>query len=156
MNQNNHPDRISDMPDALQQALQRLQTVAAPAALLRSILHAIAEQKELRLFKKHLALCGLALLSFVGTIAIFADALREEIATSALTQYLALAYQDADILISHWQEALLSILDALPVYSLLALLSLSGIIALIFHFSIKHRAFVRAHHSASKPSASFS
>lgn len=144
------------MPETLQHAFQRLQQITAPAALLQTILNAIAQQKELRLFKKHLAICGLVLLSFIGMTAAFADALREEIAASGLIQYLTLAYQDADIFLSHWQDALLTLLDALPIYSLVAALSLSGVIALIFHFTIKHRAFVRAHQSSAKPTISFS
>ncbi|MCC7357399.1 hypothetical protein IT408_02735 [Candidatus Uhrbacteria bacterium] len=143
------------MTENLEQALRRLQQLPAPNALLESILLTIAQQKELRLFKRHVTLCSLAFFSFISLTVAFHDILREEMTTSAFISYLSLAYQDTDIFISHWQNAILSFLDALPIYSLLAGLFLSGFIALIFHFSVLHYSFVQKHRSRSKPATSF-
>lgn len=150
MNQKQDTVRIDDMQQSIETDLRNLPHLSPPQGLLSSILWGIMQRRELRRFRQELVIAGSILFSLVVTIALFFSQLREEIEASAWFSYLSLASQDSDIILQHWQEATLTFLDALPVYSLLSVFSIFGALAFITYFILRHRAFIR-HTPSARP-----
>jgi hypothetical protein len=153
MNQNTPLERIDDMQTLIESQLHKLPSVPPPQGLLSSILSLIASRKELRRFKRELTSAGFFLLGILGLTIGYFEQLRQEVEASSLGAYASLVLQDSDVFLQHWQDAALTFLDALPVYSLLSALSLLGILSFSLFFITRHRAFVKqsrlstTHHS---------
>lgn len=143
MNQNTSLERIDDMQTLIESRLQQLPPLPPPQGLLSSILSLIASRKELRRFKRELASAGLFLLGVLGLTIGYFEQLRQEIEASSFGAYASLILQDSDVFLQHWQDAALTFLDALPIYSLLSGLSLLGILSFSAFFILRHRAFVK-------------
>jgi len=95
-----------------------------PVGLLAKILERINQEKRLLTLKRRLAIFSAGL---IGAIILFIPALKGVIAgfaESGFTQYFSLLFSDAEIVLAYWQNYVFSLLETLPVVSLILFLAI--------------------------------
>jgi len=94
-----------------------------PDDLLGKIMQRIDQEKRLLTLKRRLFLFSAGL---IGAIILFIPALKGVISgltQSGFIQYFSLLFSDAEIVLAYWQNYALSLLETLPVMSLILLLA---------------------------------
>ncbi|OGY40908.1 MAG: hypothetical protein A2Y82_03505 [Candidatus Buchananbacteria bacterium RBG_13_36_9] len=94
-----------------------------PNDLLGKIMKRINQEKRLLTLKRRLFILATGL---TGAIVLFIPALKGVIsgfAQSGFIQYFSLLFSDAEIVLAYWQNYALSLLESLPVMSLILLLA---------------------------------
>jgi ABC-type phosphate/phosphonate transport system permease subunit len=94
-----------------------------PNDLLGKIMKRINQEKKILTLKRRLVLLAAGL---IGAIILFIPALRAVIsgfAESGFAQYFSLLFSDAEIVLAYWQNYALSLLETLPVMSVILLLA---------------------------------
>ena len=103
---------------------QNQATPEPPADLLYKIMDRIGAEKKRRQIRRHLAFFSLSL---IGSVAAFYPAgqmLWHDFNASGFFQFFSLLFSDSEIVLKYWQNFLFSLLEALPIVSVIILLSL--------------------------------
>jgi len=94
-----------------------------PNDLLEKIMKRINQEKRLLTLKRRLFIFSTSL---IGSIVLFIPALKGVISgftQSGFVQYFSLLFSDAEIVLAYWQNYTFSLLETLPVVSLILLLA---------------------------------
>lgn len=109
------------MPEDAQKTVQ---LVEPRPAVLSTVLFRVHEEQQLsRLRRTFLAMCSMAVLSGVG-IFLVAQTIIESLSSSGFFRFLSLIVSDGVALVPYWQEYVYSLLEALPIVSLVVFVAL--------------------------------
>lgn len=98
---------------------KKVQMVEPPSAVLSTVLFRVHEEQQLsRLRRTFLAMCSMVVLSSIG-IFFVAQAIIESLSSSGFFRFLSLIVSDGAALVPYWQEYTYSLLEALPIVSLI-------------------------------------
>lgn len=104
-----------------------------PGDLFKKIMHRIHEERRLLIIKRRLVIFSISL---IGSIVAFIPAfqtVKTGFIESGFTEYLSLLFSDTGIVVTYWQNFTFSLLETLPIMSLVAFL----ITMLVFLESLK-------------------
>jgi|GEM_PF-3550701 len=131
------------MNEQIESLYATLPQVAPPAGFSDKLFAAIARRQEFLMFRRHLAMAISGLSLQIGILVAYGDVLLEEIRTSPFLSYAFVLTRDIDVLAHNWQDALLAMLDMIPVVSLIFILAAIGCGLLIARIWKNHVHFLR-------------
>jgi hypothetical protein len=116
-----------------EQLFTHLDSPNPPAYLLPKIMQAIADEKQPAIFKGKLVIFSLMAIFSVAAAVYALVLFKTGAAESGFWQFISLLFSDYQVVVTAWQNYLLSLIETLPLTSLILLLSS----ILIFCESIK-------------------
>lgn len=111
------------MREDYQKLFSHLESPEPPAGLFEKIMRRISNEQHISTFKWRIALFSTGV---VGSIAAFIPVFqmaKSAFAESGFTQFFSLFFSDLELVVSHWQNFILALLESLPVMSTVALLA---------------------------------
>lgn len=110
-------NKISLFEEAVSQAVQSLVIAQPPQDLVDRIILAVLKKKKFYDSVRFFSYSFLALLSCVGCVVVWKME-GSNILNSKLVELLSLLFSDFGVVVSFWREYALSVLEAVPVFSI--------------------------------------
>ena len=105
-----------------EQLFNQIEALEPPQALLGKIMLRLEQEKKLVIIKRRVAFFSAGLIFSVLALIPAFKMVWDGVASSGFTQFLSLLFTDSGVVMAYWQSFGLTLLESLPVFSIIIFL----------------------------------